>query len=85
MVNFVFMAADFTNFVARIQKPHVIVGLILAVLGFATILLAKRIASVARRQENKNIPVDGNNKVYILLKALGLVMLLVALIILIFE
>ena len=78
-------AVDFTNFVARIQKPHVIVGLILAVLGFATILLARRIASVARREENNDKPVESDNKVYILLKAVGLVMLLVALIILVFE
>ena len=85
MINFVFMAADFTNFVARIQKPHVVVGLILAILGFATILLARRIASVARREENKNKPVENDNKVYILIKAFGLVMLLVALIILVFE
>ncbi len=83
--NFMLAAVDFTNFVARIQKPHVIVGLILAVLGFATILLARRIASVARREENKDKPVDSDNKVYILLKAVGLVMLLVALIILVFE
>ena len=83
--NFMLAAVDFTNFVARIQKPHVIVGLILAVLGFATILLARRIASVARREENKDKPVESDNKVYILLKAVGLVMLLVALIILVFD
>lgn len=85
MLKFMFMAADFTNFIVRIQKTHVIVGLVLAALGFATILLAKRIASVARKEELRNLPVDGNNKVYLILKAAGLVMLLVALIILVFE
>ena len=55
----------------------------MAILGFAIILLAKRIAMVARKDKSK--PVDNDNKLYITLKALGLVMLLVALIIMIFE
>ena len=85
MFKFMFMAVDFTNFIVRIQKTHVIVGLVLAVLGFATILLARRIASVARKEELRSLPVENNNKVYLILKAFGLVMLLIALIILVFE
>lgn len=83
LLNVSLLALDLTSLLDRIQKPHVITGLILAVLGFAIILLAKRIAFVARKDKSK--PVDNNNKLYITLKALGLVMLLVALIIMIFE
>ncbi len=83
MLNFSLLALDLTSLIDRIQKPHVITGLILAILGFAIVLLAKRIAMVARKDKSK--PVENDNKLYITLKALGLVMLLVALIIMIFE
>lgn len=79
------LGIDFSSFIARIQKPHVMIGLILAVIGFAIILLARRVATVARKEELRSLPVENNNKVYITLKALGLVMLLVALIIMVFE
>lgn len=85
MINFMINAVDFSSFLVRIQKTHVMIGLILATIGFATILLARRIASVARKEENKKYPVENNNKVYITIKAFGLVMLLVALIIMVFE
>lgn len=85
MINFAMLAVDFTALLVRLQKPHVMVGLILAGLGFATVLLARRIASVARKKEEKSKPVENTNKVYIALKAFGLVMLLVSLIIMVFE
>lgn len=80
-----FMLLDFTSFLIRLQKPHVIVGLILAVLGLATIFLARRIAFVARKEEEKDKPIENDNKVFITIKAFGLVMLLVSLIIMVFE
>lgn len=85
MINFAMLAVDFTGLIVRLQKPHVMVGLILAALGFATVLLARRIASVARKEEDKTKPIENTNKLYIALKAFGLVMLLVALIIMVFE
>ncbi len=79
------MLVNFNSFLIRIQKTHVMVGLILAAFGLAIIFLAKRIASVARKEELRDQPIGNDNKVYIALKALGLVMLLVALIIMVFE
>ena len=85
MLKIMLGAIDFGSFIARIQKPHVMVGLILAVIGFALILLARRLASVARKEELRDLPVENDNKVFITIKAFGLVMLLVALIIMVFE
>lgn len=79
------MLVDFTTFLIRLQKPHVITGLILAILGLATIFLARRIASVARKEEDKNKPIENNNKVFIIIKVFGLIMLLVSLVIMVFE
>lgn len=79
------MLIDFTSLLIRLQKPHVIVGIILAVLGLASIFLARRIAFVARKEEEKEKPIENNNKTYITIKAFGLVMLLVALIMMVFE
>ena len=83
MLNALFLLSS--NLVDRLVKPHVIVGLVLAVLGVALAFLARRIASVARKAENRKLPVENTNKVYLTLKALGLVFLLVALIIMMFE
>lgn len=84
-MSFSMLALDFTNLIVRITKTHVMIGLILAAIGFATILLARRIASASRKEENRDKPIENNNKVYITIKAFGLVMLLVALIIMVFE
>lgn len=78
-------AVDFSSFLTRIQKPHIIIGLILAALGFAVVLLARRVASVARKEQFRADPVENTNKVYLTLKAFGLVMLLVSLIIMVLE
>ncbi len=84
-MNISLMLIDFTTFLIRLQKPHVITGLILAILGLATILLAKRIASVARKEQDRDKPIESNNRVLIIVKVLGLTMLLVSLIIMVFE
>lgn len=80
-----FLLLDFTSFLIRLQKTHVLIGLILAVLGLATIFLARKIAFVARKEESKSKPIENDNKVYLGIKIFGLVMLLVALIIMVFE
>ncbi len=84
-MNISLMLIDFTSLFIRLQKPHVIIGLILAILGLATIFLARRIAFVARKEENKNKPIENTNKTYISIKAFGLVMLLISLILMVFE
>ena len=81
-MNTIFMLSTLVD---RISKPHIIAGLALAVLGFALTLLARRIASVARPKEDKKLPVENSNRVYLLIKGFGLVFLLVALIIMMFE
>ena len=81
-MNTLFLLSTLTD---RITKTHIIVGLVLAILGFALTLLARRIASVARPKEDRNLPVENSNRVYLLIKGLGLVFLLVALIIMMFE
>ena len=49
-MSFSMLALDFTNLIVRITKTHVMIGLILAAIGFATILLARRIASTGREK-----------------------------------
>lgn len=81
-MNYIFLLSALTD---RLAKTHVIIGLCLAILGFALALLARRIASVCRPEEQKKLPVENSNKVYLILKGFGLVFLLVALIIMMFE
>lgn len=57
----------------------VIVGVVLAALGFAFALLAKRIAKAVR----KSSEIDPNDKVMLIFKALGLVCIVIALILMI--
>ncbi len=82
IMNYLFLLSTLTD---RLAKTHVIVGLCLAILGFALSLLARRIASVCRPEDQRKLPVENSNKVYIMLKGFGLVFLLVALIIMMFE
>lgn len=81
-MNYIFLLSALTD---RLAKTHIIIGLCLAILGFALALLARRIASVCRPEEEKKLPVENSNKVYLILKGFGLVFLLVALIIMMFE
>ncbi len=57
----------------------VIVGVVLAALGLAFALLAKRIAKAVR----KTSEIDPNDKVMLIFKALGLVCIVIALILMI--
>lgn len=69
------------SLVERFSQVNVLVGLGLAMVGFALSILAKKITIFKRKEDT----IDDNDKLYIFLKALGLVILLVSLIILIIE
>ena len=56
-MNIKFLLIDFTAFLLRLQETHVIIGLILAALGLSTIFLARRIARIARTEEDREKPV----------------------------
>ena len=55
-----------------ISRPLIAVGLILIIIGLATVILSKRITRVAR-QSNK---VSNSDRLYVFLKILGLVLIL---------
>ena len=55
-----------------ISKPLIAVGLILIVIGLATVVLAKRITRVARQSNS----VSNSDRLYVFLKILGLVLIL---------
>ena len=71
----------FVDLLTRLAMPNVITGLILAALGLAITFLARKIARVIRKE--KEIP--NNDNVYLICKALGLVMICVALIVMIIQ
>ena len=71
----------FVDLLTRLAMPNVITGLILAALGLAITFLARKIARVIRKE--KDIP--NNVNVYLICKALGLVMICVALIVMIIQ
>ena len=71
----------FVDLLTRLAMPNVITGLILAALGLAITFLARKIARVVRKE--KEIP--NNDNVYLICKALGLVMICVALIVMIIQ
>ena len=71
----------FVDLLTRLAMPNVITGLILAALGLAITFLARKIARVIRK--GKDIP--NNDNVYLICKALGLVMICVALIVMIIQ
>ena len=69
------------NFVDDITKANVIAGIILATVGLALTLLAKKITRIARKKQD----IDEADKLYLALKGLALVMILVALIVMIIK
>ncbi len=65
----------------RFQLPMFTLGIILAVLGVAIGVLAKRITRVVRKSNT----IENNDKILISLKLVGLILLFLALILLIFT
>ena len=55
-----------------ISEPLILIGLILLTIGLATTILAKRIARVARQTNN----VPNNDRIYVVFKVLGLLLML---------
>ena len=69
------------NFIRRIQMPSIIIALSFAIVGVALAVLARRIARVVRKEDK----VADNDAVLISLKAVGLVFLFVAVLIIVFR
>ena len=69
------------NFVDVISRANVIAGIILAAVGLALTLFAKKITRIARKKQD----IDEADKLYLALKGLALVMILVALIVMIIK
>ena len=69
----------FVDLLTRLAMPNVITGLILAAVGLAITFLARKIARVIRNKKQ----IENNDNVYLVCKALGLVMICVALIVMI--
>lgn len=65
----------------RLQLPMFTAGIVLAVLGVAIGVLAKRITRVVRKSNT----IEDNDKVLVSLKLVGLILLFLALILLIFT
>ena len=71
----------FVDLLTRLSMPNVITGLILAALGLAITFLARKIARIIRKKTD----IDNNDHVYLICKALGLVMICVALVVMIIQ
>lgn len=71
----------FVDLMERLLLPNVLTGMILAAVGLGVTFLARKIARVVRQK--KDIPNDDH--VYLTCKALGLVMICVALIVMIIK
>ena len=69
------------TFVEFIQRPNVIIGIVLAVLGIALAILARRITRAIRKTKD----VQNNDNVLIGFKVAGLVLILVGFILMIIE
>jgi len=69
------------NLLIRLQMPVIIVALACAILGVALVILAKRIARMVRKSDS----VQDNDNVLISLKAIGLILLFVSVLIIVFR
>lgn len=76
-MSIVFLMATILEY---LQTPNKLVGIILAMLGFAFSILAKKITKVARKTDSPK----SNDPIYLIVLALSLVLMLVGLIITIF-
>ncbi len=70
-----------TNFVARITTPAVIVALCCAIVGVSLAIIARKVTCVVRKADK----IEDNDPLYISLKVVGLVCLFVAILIIIFR
>ena len=69
------------SLLVRLQMPAIMVALGCAIMGVAIVILAKRITRMVRKSDN----IENNDNVLIALKAIGLIFLFVAVLIIIFR
>lgn len=71
----------FDGLVERLSMQNVLTGIILAILGFALVFLAKKITRICR----KTTEIKDNDPIYLGCKLVALVMILIALILTIIQ
>lgn len=76
-----FMTAYFSGLGAMLKSVEVIIGISFAVFGVATAVLARRITRIIRKRNE----IDDNDPSLISIKAIGLVFMLVAFLILVLQ
>lgn len=76
-----FMTSYFNGIVAMLKSVEVIIGLCFAILGVATAFLARRITRIIRKRND----IDDNDPALLTIKAVGLVFMLIAFLILVFQ
>ncbi|MBQ3494052.1 MAG: hypothetical protein IJA69_01410 [Clostridia bacterium] len=76
-----FMTSYLDGLVAMLKSMDVIIGMSFAILGVATAFLARRITRIIRKRND----IDDNDPALITIKAVGLVFMLIAFLILVFQ
>lgn len=67
----------FVDLLTRLNQVNVIVGIILAVVGLSMIFLAKRFTRACRKTDD----VEDNDRLYVALKIIGLILVVAGLIV----
>lgn len=67
----------FVDLLTRLNQINVIIGIILAVVGLSIVFLAKRLARACKKTDN----IADNDKLYVTLKMVGLVLVIAGLIV----
>ena len=70
-----------TSLLERLTMSNVILGIVLAIVGLSFSLLATRFARMVRKTSH----VDPNDRVVIIMKSFGLVLILIALIVIVIK
>jgi len=75
------IASIFKTLAERLKLPSILSGVIIAIVGLAFVILARRVTRAVRKTDS----VEDDDKVMIVLKAIGLVLMFVALMVFIFT
>ncbi len=67
----------FVDLLTRLNQVNVIIGIILAVVGLSVIFLAKRFTVAVRKTDD----VDDNDRLYVTLKMIGLILVVAGMIV----
>lgn len=76
-----FMSTYFKGVVSMLKSVDIIIGISFAILGVAVAVLARRITRVIRKRND----VEDNDSALIAIKTIGLVLMLIAFLILVFN